>query len=230
MHPTSQLKTQRRGFALPEPASCVRFTEEQLAGVIPSARYLGLRACFERLMIVVSAPATVPLILLLMLVIRIASPGPIFFLQERVGYRGVRFMMVKFRSMHAGADDGSPLTTVNDSRITRLGKFLREYHLDELPQLWNVFKGEMSLVGPRPEYVAVADMFERNIPLYGYRRVVPCGMTGWAQVNLGYAADIESTRVRLSYDLYYVSNLSLWLDLRILYRTIFTVLTRYGSR
>jgi len=230
MHPTSGFRTSGEGPAPPSSVSFVQFTDEQLRRFAPPERYLRRRRAAELVLIAASAPLTVPLLLLTALAVRIDSPGPVFFFQERVGMDGRRFTMVKFRSMKIGSGDGSLLTGVCDRRVTRLGRFLRAYHLDELPQLWNVLRGEMSLIGPRPEPAALADVFERDIPLYHYRRVVPCGITGWGQVNLGYAADIEGTRTRLSYDLHYVLNLSPWLDLKILYLTIFAVLTRYGAR
>lgn len=229
MYSTSHFRTQRVDFTQSEPGHFVQFTEEQLRQATPPWRYLRLRKIIENIAIIALAPLWGPLVLLIAAAVRLDSPGPVFFRQERVGYLGRRFMMVKFRSMRSERP-GSFLTGVRDHRVTRLGRFLREYHLDELPQLWNVLRGDMSLVGPRPEVAMLAETFEQHIPLYDYRRIVPCGMTGWAQVNLGYAADIESTRVRLSYDLYYVTYLSPWLDLKILYQTIFTVLTRYGAR
>lgn len=228
MYPTP--RQIRQGSPSPPAAiSYVQFTEDRLRRAVLPARYLRRRRIAEVTAVILSSPVTIPLILLIALAVRLDSPGPVFFLQERVGYRGRRFMMVKLRSMRAGGS-GSFLTGLHDQRITRLGRFLRQYHLDELPQLWNVLKGEMSLIGPRPEAAMLAESFEQNIPLYPYRRIVPCGMTGWGQVNMGYAADIESTRLKLCYDLDYVTNISLRLDLKILYQTLFTVLTRYGSR
>lgn len=230
MYPSSHLRTRRIGTLLPKPHVAMRFSEEQLICVTLPERYLLARRFFELFLILGMLPVILPFTMLIALAIRIDSPGPIFFMQKRVGHGGRRFVMVKFRSMRAGAQRGSPLTQERDRRITRLGRFLRAYHLDELPQLWNVLKGDMSLIGPRPEVAVLAETFERRIPLYRYRRLVPSGMTGWAQVNQGYAADIESTRLRLGYDLHYVTNLSPGLDLRILCRTLYTVLTRYGSR
>ncbi len=229
MYPTPR-QMRREERLLPTTLSYVQFTEERLRRAIPPARYLRRRRVAEIAAILLSSPVTIPLVLLIALAVRMDSPGPVFFFQERVGYRGARFRMIKLRSMRAGTGGGSLLTGLHDRRITRLGRLLRQYHLDELPQLWNVLAGEMSLIGPRPEAAVLAETFEQNIPLYHYRRIVPCGMTGWGQVNMGYAADIESTRLKLCYDLDYVTNISLRLDLKILYQTVFAVLTRYGSR
>lgn len=196
-----------------------------------SAGYLPLKRVIDVLVVLLSVPVVVPLSLLIALLIRLDTQGPVLFWQERVGQGGKVFRIVKFRSMRVGAEsNGAQFADVDDSRITRVGRVLRKYRLDELPQLWNVLKGEMSLIGPRPEQVEFARQFEREIPFYNWRHRVKPGITGWAQVQQGYAAGVEDTMEKLEYDLYYVKHLSFWLDLNIAVRTIGTILTGRGAR
>ncbi|MCC6651963.1 MAG: undecaprenyl-phosphate glucose phosphotransferase [Candidatus Eisenbacteria bacterium] len=165
-----------------------------------------------------------PLLALLAILVRLDSPGPILYTQERVGLNGRRFRMIKFRSMRVGADanlggaGGAGWTTVDDPRRTRLGATLRKLSLDELPQLWNVLVGDMSLVGPRPEQPEHVDRFRASIPRYMLRHHVRAGMTGWAQVN-GLRGDTP-LEDRIQYDLYYIEHWSLVFDLRILLLTV----------
>ena len=160
-----------------------------------------------------------PLLLLLALLVRLDSPGPVLYAQERVGLNGRRFRMLKFRSMRTDAEAAGPGWTVKDDpRRTPLGTTLRKLSLDELPQLWNVFVGDMSLVGPRPEQPRFVESFRGSIPRYMLRHHVKAGMTGWAQVN-GLRGDTPLEE-RIRYDLYYIQNWSLWFDLRILLLTI----------
>ena len=162
---------------------------------------------------------TLPLMALLALLVRLDSPGPVFYAQERVGLNGRRFRMIKFRSMRADAEHaGDSWTTKDDPRRTRLGTTLRRLSLDELPQLWNVFVGDMSLVGPRPEQPGHVDRFRASIPRYMLRHHVRAGMTGWAQVN-GLRGDTPLEN-RIEYDLYYIEHWSLFFDLRILWLTV----------
>jgi exopolysaccharide biosynthesis polyprenyl glycosylphosphotransferase len=173
--------------------------------------------------------ATTPLLVLLALAVRLTSPGPAIFRQARVGKDGSRFTLLKLRTMTVTDDavtDGSAAwATDEDHRITRLGRQLRRYRLDELPQLWNVLRGELALVGPRPEQVPIVDRLERQIPFYAARHAVRPGLTGWAQVNLGYAGSVEGARAKLQRDLYYVKHRSLRLDLLILWLTVKAVFT-----
>jgi len=160
-----------------------------------------------------------PLLLLLAILVRLDSPGPVFYAQERVGLNGRRFRMYKFRSMRVDAEAGGPGWTVKDDpRRTRLGTTLRRLSLDELPQLWNVFIGDMSLVGPRPEQPQFVEEFRGSIPRYMLRHHVKAGVTGWAQVN-GLRGDTP-LEDRIRYDLYYLQNWSLWFDVRILFLTV----------
>jgi exopolysaccharide biosynthesis polyprenyl glycosylphosphotransferase len=168
--------------------------------------------------------ATTPLLALLMLAVRLTSPGPAIFRQARVGKDGSRFTLLKLRTMTV-ADESAAWATDEDHRITRLGRLLRRYRLDELPQLWNVLRGELALVGPRPEQAPIVDRLERQIPFYAARHAVRPGLTGWAQVNLGYAGSVQGARAKLQRDLYYVKHRSLRLDLLILWLTVKAVFT-----
>jgi sugar transferase (PEP-CTERM system associated) len=175
---------------------------------------------------------SLPLSLAAALAIRMTSAGPVMYRQRRVGQHGRVFLLYKFRSMRIDAEDstGAVWATRNDSRITPVGRFLRTTRIDELPQLWNVVRGDMSLVGPRPERPEfIADLTKR-IPFYGQRHIVKPGITGWAQVSYSYADSVESTLEKLQYDLFYIKNLSVSLDLFILFKTIKTVLMRRGAQ
>ncbi len=165
-----------------------------------------------------------PLIALLMLAVRLTSPGPAIFRQRRVGKAGELFTLVKLRTMTV-SDDSGAWASDHAHRVTPLGRVLRRYRLDELPQLWNVLRGELALVGPRPEQVAIVERLEQQIPFYAARHTVRPGITGWAQVNLGYSGSLEGTRAKLQRDLYYVKHRSLRLDLLILWLTLKAVFT-----
>lgn len=154
---------------------------------------------------------------------------PILFAQERVGLGGRVFRVYKFRTMRGLPREGLYAGSEAD-RITPLGRFLRRFRLDELPQLWNVLRGDMSLVGPRPEQKVLVDAYSQEMPLYALRHVVRPGLTGWAQVHHGYAEGKDGAWEKLSYDLYYLKHFSLWLDLRILVRTIWVVFTGFGAK
>lgn len=170
-----------------------------------------------------------PIMMLFALLIRLESPGPVFYCQERMGLDGRPFLMVKFRSMRQDAEkDGPGWTTENDPRRTKLGAWLREHDVDELPQLINVFLGDMSLVGPRPERPVYVDKFRQAIPRYMERHREKAGMTGWAQVN-GLRGD-TSIAERTKYDLWYVENWSIWLDIRIIARTALNIFVTTGDR
>ena len=161
-----------------------------------------------------------PVMLLLALLIRATSPGPIFYRQKRAGLGGREFNMLKFRSMMVDAEQhsGAVWADINDPRCTRLGGFMRRWSLDELPQLFNVLCGDMSVVGPRPERPVFVAQFCQQFPSYAWRHQVQAGITGWAQVN-GWRGN-TSLRRRLEFDLYYISNWSLWLDFKILLMTL----------
>ena len=171
-----------------------------------------------------------PVMLLVALLVKLERSGPIFFKQTRVGQYGINFTCIKFRSMVAGSEKGDRYTQMNDSRITRLGGFLRKSHLDELPQLINVLRGEMSFIGPRAEWNKLVRNYEQQFPYYHLRHLVRPGLTGWAQVNYPYGANLEDTRMKLEYDLYYIKFHSLYLDFIIIIRTLHVCLFGVGSR
>lgn len=170
-----------------------------------------------------------PIIPLAALAIRIDSPGSIFYSQERVGLNGKLFRIYKFRSMRQDAEKhGAVWAKAGDARVTRVGRFIRLTRIDELPQLWNVLRGDMTLVGPRPERPEFTSMLEQEIPGYGLRTKVKPGLTGWAQVSYRYTNSVAETRTKVEYDLYYVKFASIGLDLRILFRTVAVVIKMRG--
>jgi sugar transferase (PEP-CTERM system associated) len=175
---------------------------------------------------------TLPVMVFTALLIKLDSPGPIFYRQERVGANGSRFLVTKFRSMRVDAeDDGQPRwASEHDDRVTRVGQVIRRLRIDELPQLLNVLKGEMSLVGPRPERPYFVEKLTEQIPYFAVRQSVKPGVTGWAQVRYQYGATVEDSIEKLQYDLYYVKNHSLFLDIVILFETVAVVLTGKGAR
>jgi len=195
-----------------------------------------LRAAIKRVCDIVFAAlilaVTWPIMLITALAIRFESRGPMLYRQERVGLNGVPFNVIKFRSMRTDAEkDGKPRwATKNDDRVTRVGRFIRKVRIDELPQLFNVLWGEMSMVGPRPERQFFVDELISKIPYYAVRHSVKPGVTGWAQVRYEYGSTIEDSVEKLQYDLYYVKNHSLFLDLLIMLETVAVVLTGKGAR
>lgn len=172
-----------------------------------------------------------PVVMLIGAVIRLDSPGPVFYRQVRVGLRAQPYMIWKFRSMFLDAEKGGARwTTEKDPRVSRVGRYLRKWRLDEIPQLINVLKGEMSLVGPRPERPVFVQELRAVIPYYDIRHAVRPGITGWAQTQFRYGASVEDSHVKLQYDLYYVKHLSIRLDLRILIETVRVILLGEGAR
>jgi exopolysaccharide biosynthesis polyprenyl glycosylphosphotransferase len=174
----------------------------------------------------------VPIGLCVAIAVKLSSPGPVFYSQRRVGLRGKIFTVWKFRTMVADAEaQTGPVWASRDGdpRITAVGGLLRRTRLDELPQLWNILKGDMSLVGPRPERPEFVTDLTRQIPYYGQRHVVRPGLTGWAQVRYTYGASTEDALQKLQYDLYYIKNFSIPLDLYIVFETIKTVVLRKGT-
>ena len=164
--------------------------------------------------------AAAPIMLLLILAIRLESSGPAIFRQTRIGQHRRPFTLFKFRTMHEGSEEKGIYTEKNDLRITRLGRILRATRLDELPQFFNVLRGDMSLIGPRAEWIKCVEQYEETIPHYHFRHLVRPGITGWAQVNYPYGACIEDTIEKLMYDLYYIRNFSLTLDASVILKTV----------
>jgi sugar transferase (PEP-CTERM system associated) len=173
-----------------------------------------------------------PLFPLIMLAISLDSKGPVFYSQTRVGKAGRIFKVVKFRTMRqdAEAENGPQWAGNGDPRVTRVGKFLRSSRLDEIPQLWCVLKGDMAFVGPRPERPEFIELLSKKIPYYGVRHMVRPGLTGWAQVKYKYGSTVEDSREKLQYDLFYIKNASIGLDLLIMFLTVKTVLLRRGAQ
>ncbi|MFL5283184.1 MAG: sugar transferase [Rhodopila sp.] len=191
-----------------------------------------LKRCCDILIALVITLLTLPVMALAVVAIRLDSPGPIIYRQQRVGQFGRIFTVFKFRSMRIDAEAcGKPRwAQTGDPRVTRVGRFIRASRIDELPQLANVLRGEMSLVGPRPERPLFVEQLVQVIPFYRQRAYVKPGLTGWAQVNYPYGASVEDAHEKLAYDLYYVKHRSFWLDLVILLRTVRVVLFREGAR
>ena len=180
--------------------------------------------------LVLLIPAT-PVMLLAALIIRLESPGPVIYRQSRVGLHEREFTVYKFRSMRVDAEThGAVWASANDSRVTRFGRFIRKVRIDELPQIWNILKGDMSFIGPRPERMAFVQKLKDEIPYYSLRHTVKPGLTGWAQVCFPYAASEDDSRRKLEYDLYYIKNMSLLLDIHIIFKTVGVVLFPKGAR
>ena len=174
--------------------------------------------------------AVLPIVPIIVLLIRLTSRG--FSPSERVGKNGTVFYCYKFRTMRADAeaDTGPTWASDSDPRITPVGRFLRVTRLDEIPQLWNVFRGDMNFVGPRPERPEFDAWLKQEIPYYYLRQIVRPGITGWAQINCGYGASLEQSKEKMRYDLYYIKNMSLALDLLIVFQTVKTVIFGRGAR
>lgn len=238
------LELRYKGFVIDDACSLIERLEGKLPldGLTPSSLIftdgfeLGAAKQFLRRFLsigisLVGLLICLPIIPLIMLAVRLSSPGPIFFSQTRVGRHGKTFSVIKFRTMRQDAEaDGAVWASANDSRVTPIGKFLRKSRLDEIPQMWNVLKGDMSFVGPRPERPEFVEWLSREIPFYELRQMVRPGITGWAQVRYQYGASLEESRQKLEYDLYYVKHLSLGLDLLIMFETIKTILLGRGAR
>lgn len=181
--------------------------------------------------VIVTLPATLPAIGVAIVFIWLTTGRPILFIQPRVGLGGRIFAMFKLRTMRVEAGrNADGVTAQDDARVTPVGRWLRRFHIDELPQLWNVLSGDMSLVGPRPEQPGLVKQYSRRVPAFSYRHMVRPGVTGWAQVRSGYAADLAQTQVKLGFDLYYLKNFSFALDLQILARTFWTLASGAGAR
>jgi lipopolysaccharide/colanic/teichoic acid biosynthesis glycosyltransferase len=204
------------------------FDIDQIPG---HGQYAPAKRALDLAFVVVTAPASLPLLLLAAAGVLITMGRPVFFVQPRMGRGGKVFNMLKLRTMRPGPAESAGLATVpQDARITPFGRFLRRFRIDELPQLLNVLRGDMSVIGPRPEQAGLAARYTRETPKFALRLLVRPGITGWAQVRAGYAADLAETRIKLSYDLFYLKNVSLALDLQILARTFWTLAHGGGVR
>ena len=179
-----------------------------------------LKRIFDIVVVLLALPAVLPVILVFGLLVVITSGRPVFFLQDRVGLNGRVFKLIKLRTMRTQTSGPTRATASGDPRITPIGHFLRRSHIDELPQLWNILRGEMTLVGPRPEQPPLVETYRREIPHYDLRHLVPPGLSGLSQVCFGYACTLQETREKLEYDLFYLQNFGLFMDVLILARTV----------
>jgi lipopolysaccharide/colanic/teichoic acid biosynthesis glycosyltransferase len=204
-------------------------TPNEFGALLPSRQYLVIRRAVELALTILLLPLLLPILAVVAIAVRATSSGPVFFVQPRVGRRGRVFRMIKFRTMYHGAA-GPSFTETADPRVTGVGHFLRRSRLDELPQLFNVLRGDMSWVGPRPEAFELDQKYVREIPHFALRGIVRPGVTGWAQINQGYAHEGDAMRLKLEYDLYYLKHCSLWLDLVIVLRTFAVVVAGIGAR
>lgn len=203
----------------------------ELSQPVQRGSYAPVKRVLDVLLVGLTVFLWVPLAVIVAVVVRFDSPGPVLYSQPRVGRNGRRFTLTKFRTMVDDAEvNGPQFTAHGDPRITRTGRFLRMSRLDELPQLWNVLKGDLSLIGPRPERPMFVEEFSAQIPFYDSRHLIRPGVTGWAQVNYGYADDEAETTEKLTYDLFYIKHSSFWLDLQIFGKSFWTVLTGFGAR
>jgi lipopolysaccharide/colanic/teichoic acid biosynthesis glycosyltransferase len=205
-------------------------SENTFGSVIPSLVYTSTKRFLDLAGVAICGLPFLLVIGLAAIAIKLDSEGSIFFAQARVGYRGRVFAMIKLRTMQMGEAKQSHFTRDGDPRVTRVGAFLRKYRIDELPQIWNILKGEMSFIGPRPESLPLAAAYEAAIPFYNYRHIVRPGITGWAQVNQGNVAQVEAATNKLHYDFYYIKHFSPWLDALIVAKTISTIITGFGAK
>jgi lipopolysaccharide/colanic/teichoic acid biosynthesis glycosyltransferase len=210
-------------------------SENSFGSLTPRLDYMMFKNVVDWLMAFFMGVLLLPLIIVISILVRLTSPGPAFFLQERIGYQGRPFTVYKFRTMKTTVanpiqERDLAITRDRDDRITTIGRFLRMSRIDELPQILNILKGEMSWIGPRPEAAVLSRWYEQEIPFYRYRHIIRPGIAGWAQVCQGHVADIDDVRSKLNYDFYYIKQYSPWIDLLIVVRTIRTMITGYGAR
>ena len=189
------------------------------------------RAAMHRIIALFGALLSFPIAIITVILIKLDSPGPVLFKQERVGKNGRAFTIMKFRSMRVDAEkDGPVWAKTSDERTTRVGRIIRKMRVDEIPQFWNILRGDMNFVGPRPERPHFVEQLAQEIPYYEQRHFIAPGLTGWAQIKYPYGASIEDARQKLQYDLYYIKNQSLLLDAAIMFETIKTILFSRGAR
>jgi lipopolysaccharide/colanic/teichoic acid biosynthesis glycosyltransferase len=209
-------------------------SENNFGSLIPALAYARAKRAIDVVAAIVLLPLLVLLLLPIAIIIKLDSRGPIFFTQPRVGYRGEVFTIFKLRTMTTDRREEdarvAAMTQSADDRVTRLGRFLRQYRIDELPQILNILLGDMSWIGPRPEAAPLSEWYESELPFYRYRHIVRPGLTGWAQVNQGHVAEVEDVLWKLHYDFFYIRNFSFWLDVLIAGRTVRTVFSGFGSR
>jgi len=210
-----------------------QLSENSFGSLLPMRGYFHLKGLVDFAFALLLLPAALPLMAVIAVSIRLESRGPALFRQKRVGHAGKHITVYKFRTMRAVSiedDRRAAMTGDGDDRITRVGHVLRNLRLDELPQIINILKWQMSWIGPRPEAEVLSRWYTSEIPFYRYRHVVKPGITGWAQVNQGHVAEVKEVHRKLQYDFYYIKYFSPWLDILIVFRTIKTILTGWGAR
>lgn len=207
-----------------------QMSENNIGSLLPSSAYESVKTLSDWLLVLISLPFVVPIVLITAGLIRLEGPGPVIYRQIRIGKGNKPFTIYKLRSMRYDGMNSEQFAAESDPRITRVGRVIRALRIDELPQFVNVIRGDMSLIGPRPEQPCFVAEFDARIPFYSYRHVVKPGITGWAQVRQGYTACEDATKVKIEHDFYYIKNCSVALDLYIFFLTIKTVLTGFGSR
>lgn len=208
-------------------------SENGFGALVPSFAYQKVKRGIDVFLSIVVLPLVLVILALCAMAIKLDSEGPIFFRQLRMGYRGKEFFVLKLRTMKHGCDGTDRILSVTqaeDKRITRVGRVLRRLRIDELPQIFNILRGQMSWIGPRPEAISLSEWYECELPFYRYRHIVRPGVTGWAQVNQGHVAGISEVNEKLQYDFYYIKNLSYWMDVVIILRTIKVILSGFGSK
>ena len=208
-------------------------SENSFGTLGPPSLFFFAKGIADRLIGLIGIVITAPIILIAGLVVTLESSGGPLFKQRRVGYRGQEFTIYKLRTMKFSAAPetvASAMTQAGDQRITKIGSFLRATRIDELPQFLNMCRGELSLIGPRPEASTLSNWYGERVDFYSYRHVVKPGITGWAQVNQGHVTDEKSVARKLEYDFYYIKNFSLWLDLNVIMRTAYVILTGHGAK
>ncbi len=204
--------------------------DDSIDSLIPNPVYLRCKRLLDTLAVLAAMPVLVLIVLVTALLIKMEDGGAIFFVQHRIGFRGRVFRIFKFRTMRTELSAQLDYTERNDARITGIGRVLRRYRIDELPQVINILRGEMSWIGPRPESLPLSKWYQSQIPFYGYRHIVRPGITGLAQVQQGWAAQLKEVEKKLGYDLYYIKNFSPWLDALIVWRTVRAIATGFGAR
>jgi lipopolysaccharide/colanic/teichoic acid biosynthesis glycosyltransferase/putative flippase GtrA len=203
--------------------------ENTLGALVPALIYPQVKRVCDILGALLLLPVVVLVVGVCAIFIKLETPGPVFYHQRRTGMGGRPFTIFKLRTM-TDKHDGDAYTLADDTRITRVGRLLRLYRIDELPQIINILRGNMSWIGPRPEVVSLAEWYEREVPFYVYRHIVRPGLTGWAQVHQGNVAAVDAARVKLEYDFFYIKHFSFWLDAVIVAKTLGTIVTGFGSR
>jgi len=211
-----------------------RMSENNMGSLLPSPFYEAFKRCLDLAIVVLTLPVTLPLGAVIAVLIKLESPGPVIYTQTRIGQGNRPFTMYKFRSMRFDQrpDHARPpqFATAMDPRITRVGRIIRKLRIDEFPQFINVLKGDMSLIGPRPEQPGFVAEYEQKLPFYSYRHIVKPGITGWAQVRHGYTASDDETQIKIEHDFYYIKHCSFSLDLIIVLMTLRIMLSGFGAR